>query len=44
MDKIRLIEMASCDGLDVGKLASSSDRDVAYPILVGFALVFDPRG
>ena len=41
-DEIRLIEMASCDGLDIGRLESSSDRDVAYRTLVGIArVVFD---
>lgn len=37
MDEIRLIEMDSCDGIQVGRLESSSDRDVSYPIFVGFA-------
>lgn len=37
MDDIRLIEMASCHGLDIGMLKSSSDRDVSYPRLEGFA-------
>lgn len=31
MNEIKLIEMASCDGQQVGKLKSSSDRGVAYP-------------
>lgn len=43
--EIRLIEMASCDGLYIGKLQSSLDHDVAYPRLEGFAqVVFDPGG
>lgn len=45
MDEIRMIEIASCDGLQIGRLESSSDRDVAYRILKGYAqVVFDPRG
>ena len=45
VDEIRLIKMASCDGLQVGKLESSSDRDVAYLRLEGFArVVFDLGG
>lgn len=45
MDEIRLIEMASCDGMDIGKLESSLDCDVAYPRLVGFArFVFHQGG
>lgn len=44
MDKIRLIKMASCDVLQVGKLESSLDRNVSCPRLVGFArVVFDLR-
>lgn len=37
MEEMKLIEMASSDGLDIGRLESSSDRDVAYLRLVGFA-------
>ena len=37
LDEIRLIEMDSCDGLDIGRLEYSSGRDVAYPRLVRFA-------
>lgn len=45
MYDIRLIEMASFDGLQDGRLESSSDCDVTYPRLVGFArLVFDLGG
>ena len=45
MDEMRLIEMDSCDGLDIGRLESSLDRDVAYPRLDGFArVVFDLEG
>ena len=45
MDEIRLIEMASCDGLQIDMLESSLDRGVANPRLVGFACgVFDPGG
>ena len=45
MDKIKLIEMGSCDGLDIGKLESSLDHGVAYPILEGFSrVIFDPEG
>ena len=45
MDEIRLIEMASCDGLDIGRLESSSDHGVAHSRLVGFSrVVFDPGG
>jgi len=35
LDKIRLIKMASCDVLQISKLESSSDRDVAYLRLEG---------
>ena len=43
VDEIKLIEMSSCDGLDISRLEYSSDHDVAYPRLEGFArLVFDP--
>ena len=45
MDKINMIEMTSCDGLQVGRLESSLDCDVAYLRLEGFARVLiDPRG
>jgi len=45
LDEIKLIEMASCDGLQISRLESSSDRDVSYPRLEGFArAVFDPGG
>ena len=45
LDEIRLIEMASCDGLQVRRLEYSSDRDVAYPRLEGFVrVVFDLGG
>ena len=37
LDKIRLIKMALCDGLQIGRLESSLDHDVAYPRLEGFA-------
>lgn len=37
MDKINMIEIDSCDRLQVGMIESSSDHDVAYPILEGFA-------
>jgi len=30
MDDIGLIEIASCDGMEIGILVSSLDRDVAY--------------
>ena len=36
MDDIKLIEMASCDRLQVGRLKSSSDHGVACLIVVGF--------
>ena len=40
-----MIEMDSCDGLDIERLESSSDHDVSYPILEGFAqVVFDLEG
>ena len=45
MDEMRLIEMDSCDGLDIGRLESSSDCDVAYSRLEGFERVlFDLEG
>ena len=45
MDEIRLIEMASWDALQVGRLESSSDHDVTCLRLVGFSrVVFDPGG
>jgi len=37
LDKIRLTKMASCDGLDIGRLEYSSDCDVAYSRWEGFA-------
>jgi len=30
MDYIGLIEIASCDGMEIGRLVSSLDHDVAY--------------
>lgn len=40
-----MIKMALCDGLQIGKLESSSDRDVPYPRLDGFAqVIFYPGG
>ena len=45
MDEINMIEMDSCDGLQIGRLESSSYCDVAYPRLEGFScVVFDPGG
>lgn len=45
MDEIKLIKMASCDGLDIGILKYSSDHDIAYLRLELFSqLVFDPGG
>ena len=38
-----MIEIASCDGLDISRVESSSDHDVAYSRLEGFVrVVFDP--
>ena len=37
LDEIRLIEMASCDGLHIDRQEASSDRSVAYPRLEGFS-------
>ena len=45
MDEIRMIEIDSCDGIQINRLESSSDRDVAYSRLEGFARVaFDLAG
>jgi len=45
MDEVKLIEMASCDGVHIGRLESSSECDVAYLRLVDFAqVVFDLGG
>ena len=45
MVEINMIEIASCDGLHVGMLESSLDRDVAYLRSHGFArMVFDLGG
>ena len=45
MDEMRLTEMDSCDGKDIGSLESSSYFDVSYPIFEGFSLVvFHPEG
>ena len=33
MDEIGVIKIASCDRLQIGRLVSSLDRDVAYPRL-----------
>ena len=45
MDEMRLIDMDSCDGLDIGKLEYSSNSGIAYLRLVGFSLVvFDLGG
>ena len=45
MDDIGMINIASCDGLQIGSLVSSLDCDVAYPRLEGCArVVFDPGG
>lgn len=43
--QVRLIERASCDGLNIGKLESSLDPDVAYLRVEAFVcIVFDTRG
>lgn len=39
LDEIRLIEMDSYDGLHISRLESSSECDVSYLILEGFARV-----
>ena len=45
MDDIMMIDIASCDGLQVSKLESSSDHDLTYPRLVGFSwAIFDLGG
>lgn len=45
MNEISLIKMPSCDALQVGRLVSSSDYDVAYTSLEGFpCVVFDIGG
>lgn len=39
IEKMSMIEITSCDGLGVGMLVSSSDRDVTYPKMEGCARI-----
>jgi len=45
MDGFGLIDIASCDGMNIHRLVSSLDRNVSYSILEGFSQVlFDLGG